>query len=125
MVESMKESKANESRKRLAVVLEKHSKKSNEKIWKVIAGEIMKAKRKKTGINLWRINRIAKKGSGMTMVTPSKVLGFGEIEKAVSIVAPAYSEGAKKKIEEAGGRLIGIEEFIKSRKTDEQIVLVK
>jgi large subunit ribosomal protein L15 len=33
-----------------------------------------------------------------------KILGDGEIEKSVTVKAPAFSKSAKKKIEEAGGK---------------------
>lgn len=37
-----------------------------------------------------------------------KILGTGEIRKALTVVAHAFTEGARKKIEAAGGRCEGI-----------------
>lgn len=37
---------------------------------------------------------------------PVKVLGFGEIKKAVKVTAAAFSKSAKEKIEKAGGSVV-------------------
>lgn len=67
-------------------------------------------------VNLSDINRASKydrlgpeemKELGMirSAVKPVKILAGGELEKAATIVAHAFSEAARKKIEAAGGKV--------------------
>lgn len=63
-------------------------------------------------INVGRIAELAhagalKKEEGLpTFIFEGKILGAGEIDVPVSVTAAAFSEGAKKKIEAAGGKAI-------------------
>ena len=113
-----------ESRRKLAVALDKKAKESKKKVWKSLAEEINKPARHKKPINMWQLNNIAKKQKGI-FITASKILSFGEIEAKVSVVAPEYSDKAKEKIEKAGGQLTRLEEFLEAKETKGEIILIK
>ena len=113
-----------ESRRKLAIALEKKAKESKKKIWKSLAEEVKKAARHKKPINVWQINNIAKKQKG-TLIKASKILSFGDIEAKAVVVAPEYSNKAKEKIEKAGGQLIMLEEFLKEKENKGEIILIK
>jgi len=79
-------------------------------IWKDIAERLAKPKRLYAEVNVSKIQRYANEGE--TIVVPGKVLGGGKITKAVTVAALSFSETAKKKITEAGGKCITIRDLI-------------
>ncbi len=52
------------------------------------------------------VKKLKEKGLVKKTNIPVKLLGKGEITKAVTVVVDAVSESAKKKVEEAGGKVI-------------------
>jgi large subunit ribosomal protein L18e len=98
---------------RIISLIRKLRKKSNEtgaKIWKDIAERLEGPSRNYAEVNVGKIARYASRGE--TVVIPGKLLGSGEIDFPVTVVALSFSEGARKKIAEAGGRCLTIEEII-------------
>lgn len=63
------------------------------------------------------VDRIALKESGVakSKFLPIKILGDGKLSKPLSVIADAFSESAKKKIVEAGGK---VELAVKAVKKD-------
>ncbi|WP_297500416.1 50S ribosomal protein L18e [Thermococcus sp.] len=88
-------------------------KKSNEegvRIWKDLAWRLERPRRQRAEVNISKINRHTKEGD--TVVVPGSVLGAGKIEHKVTVAAWKFSETAKRKIVEAGGEAITIEELM-------------
>ncbi len=73
-----------------------NAKKHNE--WMEVANIISGPTRKKPTVNLEKINEQAKEGD--IIVVPGKVLGFGDIDKKLKIVALDFSQEAKEKLKE-------------------------
>jgi len=102
--------KSNPNLVRLIDELLKASAMNDAPIWKDIAERLAKPKRLYAEVNISKIQRYANEGE--TIVVPGKVLGGGKISKAVTVAALSFSETAKKKITEAGGKCITIKELI-------------
>lgn len=86
--------------------------KSKEKrIYGYLAELLSKPRRKRITVNLWKINKYSNDGD--IIFVPGKVLGYGNLNKKVTIVAWKWSESAKEKIERSNSRLISLEEFIR------------
>jgi len=94
----------------LIIQLEKVSRKSGAKIWKRVAEELSKPTRKRREVNVGEIEKYANDGD--TIIIPGKVLGRGVIRKKVTVVAFAFTASARKKIEDAGGSVMGIFEYV-------------
>ena len=71
------------------------------KLFKALMQSIRAPERQRTEINVGKISRYSKPKS--VVVVPGKVLGFGQMEHAVEIVALDFSEESKRKITAAGG----------------------
>ena len=84
--------------------------KKEDKIWKDVARRLSKPRRNIAVVNIARINRYAKKKE--SILIPGKVLGYGNLDKEVLVGAFSFSEEAKKKIKNAGGKCMSIEEFV-------------
>ena len=84
-------------------------------IWKDIAERLAKPKRLYAEVNVSKIQRYAKEGE--TIIVPGKVLGGGKITKAVTVAALSFSESARRKIIEAGGKCLTIKELLEINPT--------
>ena len=89
-------------------------------LFRRIARELSKPRRKKKAVNLFKIDKYSK---GKAVVVPGKVLGMGSLSSPVDIVALSFSESARKKIEAAGGKCRDFEWLLKRGAKD--VVLLK
>jgi len=92
-------------------ILYKMAREYNAPIWRAVAEELEKPRRKRRVVNLSRINRYTKEGE--VVVVPGKVLGSGTIDHKVTIAAIGFSKTALEKIKSAGGQALHILDLIK------------
>ena len=110
--------------KKIVAELEKAGRKTKQKIWIAIAVALKKPRRNRPSINLWKLEKLAKKFKGNTLVVPGKVLGYGSLEEKTSVAALEFSEKAKKEIE-SKGKAMSLNELLKSNEKVENLVIVK
>lgn len=79
-------------------------------IWKDVAKRIERSTRRKAQVNLSKINRFSNESE--TVLIPGKVLGSGEINHKVNVVALDFSKMAQEKIEKAGGECVSIDAIL-------------
>jgi large subunit ribosomal protein L18e len=79
-------------------------------IWRVIAEELEKPRRRRRVVNISRINRYTREGD--VIIIPGKVLGAGILDHRVTVAAISFSKTAVEKIRAAGGEAIHILELI-------------
>lgn len=90
--------------------LKVQARENKSKIWSVVAEQLSRPHRGRAVLNLNHISRAAAADS--VVVVPGKVLGAGAIKHPVTVGAFQFSESAKTKIEQAGGKCIGIKDFV-------------
>lgn len=100
----------NETVRQAIMLLEKASKKDKKGLWKDIAKRLGKSRRGRASVNLWKLASVG--NDKKFLLVPGKVLGFGQLDKAVNVIALEFSENAKKKIAEKG-KALSIEEAMK------------
>jgi large subunit ribosomal protein L18e len=83
-------------------------------LYRKLAIEITKSKRKKVQVNIDKINSLTK--GDEVVIVPGKVLGQGELNHSLVIAALSFSESARKKLEKKSN-LMTIQEFMEKRKT--------
>ena len=103
--------KTNPNLVKLIDTLLKASAENNAKIWKDVAERLAKPTKHMAEVNVGKIERYLKDNE--VALIPGKVLGAGEISRAIKVAAFKFSESAKRKIEKAGGTCMSIEELIK------------
>jgi large subunit ribosomal protein L18e len=86
--------------------LKKKSNSEEAAIWKDVAKRLERSTRRKSQVNLSTINRHS--SADETVLIPGKVLGSGEINHKVNVVALGFSQSAQEKIENAGGECLDI-----------------
>ena len=91
--------------------------------WKRVLELLSAPSRAKCGVNISRISANAKDGA--TVVVADKVLGAGECSPKLTIGAMAFSAGAKKAIEAAGGKAMTIVDIAKKHPTGKDVVIIK
>ncbi|MEM3699394.1 MAG: 50S ribosomal protein L18e [Candidatus Bathyarchaeia archaeon] len=91
--------------------LKKTSKENEANIWRDIAEQLAKPKRKRIAVNISRLNRYTQKSD--VVAVPGKVLGAGELNHPITVAAFAFSEKAKEKIKAAKGKCLSYFDLIK------------
>jgi|Deesub1362A_J573_1020465.scaffolds.fasta_scaffold01653_8 large subunit ribosomal protein L18e len=81
-------------------------------LWKEIAKKLASPRRNYAEINVAKIQKFA--SNNETILVPGKVLGGGDLSKSLNVAALSFSETARKKIENSGGRCFTIKELIES-----------
>lgn len=109
-VERLTSRKTNPNLVRIIDLLFKASAENKVKIWKDLAERLARPRWLYSEVNVSKIERYAKEGE--MIVVPGKVLGGGNITKAVTVAALSFSESARKKIESVGGKCLTIPQLI-------------
>ncbi len=78
-------------------------------VWRDLAERLERSASNWAEVNVSRLARFASEGE--TVVVPGKLLGSGSISFGVTVAAYAASTQARRKIEAAGGRAMGIREL--------------
>jgi large subunit ribosomal protein L18e len=91
--------------------LRKLAKENQTAIWADVAEKLANSRRSRVEVNVGRIERNANNGD--VIIVPGVVLAAGEIAKPVSVAAWKFSAGAGKKIKDAGGKCMTIDELVK------------
>jgi large subunit ribosomal protein L18e len=80
------------------------------KIWAVAADQLSRPRNARAALDLNHIARASKPDA--LVLVPGKVLASGYIKHAVTVGAFQFSHLAKSKIEQAGGKCVGIRDFV-------------
>jgi large subunit ribosomal protein L18e len=102
--------------------LKKQSREKNADIWKDIAERLEKPKRKRISVNLSRLNRYTQKNE--VVAVPGKVLGAGEINHPLTVVAFSFSAKAKEKIVAAKGKCLSFSAIIEKNPKGTNIKII-
>ncbi len=94
--------------------------KTKKPIWKRVAELLSRPTRKRIVVNVHKLNKL----KGNTFVVPGVLLGDGKVERAITVAAWKVTPKARKRIEEAGGRILSIEEMLESFPEGKGVVIV-
>ncbi len=78
-------------------------------IWRDVARRLEGPARNWAEVNVSKVSKYAEEND--TIVIPGKLLGAGDIDKKVTIATYRASKSAVKKVESAGGKVIGMLEL--------------
>jgi large subunit ribosomal protein L18e len=98
-------------------------KKGGGKIWTVLSDMLLLPKRRRVCVNVLKINR--ETSPGETVAVAGKVLGNGSIDHPVTVSAYSFSSAARRKILDAGGRCISLEELAKENPKGSNIRVIR
>ncbi len=90
--------------------LKEASDESGKAVWRALADELDKPKRRRVAVNLSRIDRHAAEGE--VVAVPGKVLAAGSLNKPLKVAAFSFSEAALKKIGMAKGEAMTLTELL-------------
>ncbi|MBU0898357.1 MAG: 50S ribosomal protein L18e [Nanoarchaeota archaeon] len=105
----------NDITKDLIQELEKTGYEKKAPVWRTVAKALNKSRRKRIEVNVYDIEKNAKKGE--TIIVPGVVLSNGDMKKALNVAALRFTPTAKAKIERAGGKCMHIEDLLKAHAT--------
>jgi len=102
--------------------LKKASRENDAPIWKSIAKKLEGPSRNWPTVNISKIEyNISKNGK---VIIPGKILGSGSLSKKVTVSAYSFTRTAIQKIEEAGGKCMIYNDFIKKNPTGKDVVVI-
>jgi large subunit ribosomal protein L18e len=108
--------------KQLIETLRKKSLELEAPIWKTVAKKLGKPTRQRTEVNLSKIERYANDGD--TVIVPGVVISSGQLTKPVNIAAWRFSASVVKKIKNAKGKCLTIEELIKENPKGSNVKII-
>jgi large subunit ribosomal protein L18e len=111
--------------RKLITEIEKHGKKTKQKIFLAIAEQLSKARRARVTVNLRKLSALATANAKKVLVIPGKVLSIGEATAGMQVAALQYSKDAKQKIEKAKGKAMTLKELINSKAKPSEMTMVK
>ncbi|MEM4598339.1 MAG: 50S ribosomal protein L18e [Candidatus Diapherotrites archaeon] len=111
--------------KELVGALRKKAIADKQKIWKKIADSIEAPSRIMPVVNLAKLENLGKKYNGMTFVVPGKVLGDGDLQTPIKVIAFSISKTAKQKILDSGGSFQYLVEIIDKKIDGKELIIVK
>ncbi len=97
--------------------------KEGPRIWRALAEELDKSRRRRNAVNLSKINRYTEPGD--IVAVPGKVLGAGFLDHPVTVAAFTFSKTALEKIEMAQGRAITLLELLEEGVEPSRIKIIK
>ena len=110
-IRKLQKRKSNPNLVTLIDVLLSESAKNDAAIWKDVAERLAKPRRLHAEVNVSKIEKYAK--ADEYVIVPGKVLGSCSVTKPVKVAALSFSETAKRKIVEAGGKCMRIDELLR------------
>ena len=102
--------------------LKKKSREQSINLWKRVATDLEKPTRQRRIVNLSSISRYTKENE--IIVVPGKVLGAGNLEHKLTISAFQFSDGAKKKIEKVGAKIVTLLELSRENPSGKGIRII-
>jgi len=93
--------------RRIIKILRKASRTNNSDIWRSLSDSLCAPTRQSISINLGKIDKLTTEGDFVAV--PGKVLGFGSLSKKVDVAALSFSQAAKAKILQSGGRAVSLD----------------
>lgn len=99
------------------------SRTSGKQIWRALAKELDRPKRRRVAVNLSRISRHT--GEGQIVAVPGKVLASGSLSHPVTVAAYDFSETAREKIRLAKGRALTLRELLEEGVEPSMITILK
>jgi len=91
--------------------LKKTSIEQEVKIWKRVATDLEGPNKNRRIVNLSKLSRYCKEDD--VVIVPGKVLGMGNLDKKITVVAYNFSNGAEDKIKKSGSKSMSIMDFVK------------
>jgi large subunit ribosomal protein L18e len=119
----MKLTKTNPKLVELIGTLKEKSYQEDVAIWKDVAKRLERSNRRKAEVNISQINRHSSPDE--TVLVPGKILGSGELNHKVNVVALNFSKKAEEKIAAAGGECLDISEILDKNPKGNKIRIIE
>lgn len=102
--------------------LKKRALQQNVNLWKRVAMDLEKPSRQRRIVNLSKISKYTREND--TIIVPGKVLGSGDISHKLTISALQFSEGAVKKLEKKGVKIVPLMEICRENPAGKKIRII-
>jgi large subunit ribosomal protein L18e len=97
----------------ILIELRRAAKAHDAPVWGDVARQLARPRHQRDPVNVGHLERLVEPNS--TVVVPGKLLAEGKLTKPLTVAAFHYSDGARQKVHEAGGRALAIHELLKAK----------
>jgi large subunit ribosomal protein L18e len=118
----VKSKTTDETRQQLIIKLKRQSRNPGGRIWRDLYEDLQAPRRNRVTVNVGDLQRHHTRGQ--VMVVPGKVLGNGIVETKLNVAAVAFSEQARVKIEDKGGKCLTIDELMEENPTGKKAQII-
>ncbi len=118
-----KSASTNDGLKGLIATLDKEGKEKGTSIWRDLAKKLAASRQNRAQVNVSIVSRHT--NAKDVVAIPGKLLGSGAIGHAVTVAALSFSQGAKEKITNAGGKCISFEELLKENPKGSSVKIMR
>jgi large subunit ribosomal protein L18e len=80
--------------------------------WERVLEELKRSKRRRRVVNVEKLNRVTKPNERVLVL--GKLLGTGKLRHPLTVIALDFSESSYRKVAEAGGKPMYLDQFITS-----------
>lgn len=91
-------------------------------LWNQVAEDLERPRRERREVNIYQISDSV--NDDEIAIVPGKVLGTGELDREVKVVAFDFSSRAEEKIKDSGGEVLTIREAIEENLDEEDMRLL-
>ena len=102
--------------------LKRASRENDAPIWKGIAKKLEGPSRNWPIVNISKIEYNASKNG--KVIIPGKIMGSGNLSKKVTVSAYSFTKSAVQKIENAGGKCMIYNDFIRKNPTGKDVMVI-
>ena len=106
----------------LIVELKILSQKEKSGLWKSVAEMLSAPARRRTIVNLSRLNRNTKENE--TVIVPGKLLGGGFVDHSINVAAFDFSKSAVQKIKSSKGACYSLQDLMKKNPKGKDIKII-
>jgi large subunit ribosomal protein L18e len=118
-----KSASTNQGLKGLITLLDKAGKEKGVSIWRDLAKKLASSRKNRAQVNVSTVSRHTKAKD--VVAVPGKLLGAGAMGHAVTVAALSFSQGAKEKITNAGGKCISFEDLLKENPNGSSVKIMR
>jgi large subunit ribosomal protein L18e len=119
----MLEEKTNPHLVDTVLALKQASREHEAPVWRAVAEQLEKPSRVHPDVNVGELQRVAEDDASIVVV-PGKVLGGGYLDRELTVAAWNFSGSAEDKIEDAGGRVLTLNDAVDDQPDGENVQVV-
>jgi ribosomal protein L18E len=121
----MKHNQLDDVKKNMILDLKKKARESKQDFYLALSRALDTSSRRAISVNIYTLEKFAKKNPSKTFLIAGSLLGFGELESKVNVYAFKASKNALEKIKAKKGTIKDFSELLKAKIESKDVMILK